>query len=132
MFAFIYEASSHIPEHWLFRLQTEQFQIIIYTLSSSLSARDTHFHPATSTFLQTDTQSSPLLRFRCQTISICHASPHTPHSENLKDGKILTSLFVLQRHFTYLYDHDTFRPGQDRNHRITLQASFTLKINIIL
>ena len=33
-----YEASSHIPEHCPFRLQTKQFYVIIYTLSPSLPA----------------------------------------------------------------------------------------------
>ena len=40
-----------------------------------------HLTPATSTFLQADTQSSTLLCAPdAQTTSICHVSPHPPHS----------------------------------------------------
>ena len=51
---------------------TQSFQVFLFLLL--------HLTPATSTYLQADTQSSTLLRPRCQNTSICHASPHLPHS----------------------------------------------------
>ena len=43
------------------------------------------FFPTTSTFLQANTQSSPLLVPNAQTISLYHASPPQPRSEHPKD-----------------------------------------------
>ena len=62
-----YEVPPHIPEYRPFRMQTKHFHVIIHTLFPSLPIPPLTLHltPATSTFLQADTQSSTLLRFRC-------------------------------------------------------------------
>ena len=55
-----YEAYPYIPEHCPFRLQTEHFHVIFYTLSPSLPAPAPTLLPTASTFLQANTQSSPV------------------------------------------------------------------------
>ena len=44
-----------------------------------------HLTPATTTFLQADTQSSPFLRSTCQATSIYHALPPQPRSQSPKN-----------------------------------------------
>ena len=56
--------------------------------SQAISCHLSHNLPKSScptTFLQTNTQSSTPLRSKCPTTSICHASPHPPHSEHPED-----------------------------------------------
>ena len=61
-----YEVSPHIPEHYPFRVQTQLIHIILHTFSPKSSCPyPAHLTPATTTFLQADTQSSPLLRSTC-------------------------------------------------------------------
>ena len=55
----------HISLNTTHRVQTKLIHIIIYTLSPSLPALPAHLTPATTTFLQADTQSSPHLRSTC-------------------------------------------------------------------
>ena len=59
------EASPHIPEHCPFRMQTKHLHIILHTFIPSLPFPPLTSRPATSTFLQADSQSSTLLRSRC-------------------------------------------------------------------
>ena len=71
-----------------------------------------HLTPAATTFLQADTQSSPLLRSTCQTTSIYHASPPQPHSEPSKDCTNPHCAFYPQRHPTHPSRHHPLRPLQ--------------------
>ena len=67
------EVSTHIPEHYPFRVQTQLIHIFL-----PLHA---HLTPATTTFLQADTQSSSLLRSTCSN----HLNlPHLIHALNLQ------------------------------------------------
>ena len=78
-----YEAPSTYLEHCSFRVQTKLICVIFYTFSSSPCPYPS---PTTSTFLQADTQSFPLLHVpHAHTISIYHASPPQPRSEHPKD-----------------------------------------------
>ena len=71
------EAPPHIPEHCPFSMSTKHLHIIFHTFIPSLPP-STHTsdprHRYISTGRQTDTQSSPHLRFTCPTTSI-----YTPH-----------------------------------------------------
>ena len=96
---------SHIPEQCPFRLQTKQFmssftpflkvQIFLPLLL--------YFSPANSTFLQTDTQSSPFLCFKCPKPPQSATPHHLSHCHTLNPKGIqnLTTLSILQRHSTH-------------------------------
>ena len=101
-----YEASPHIHEHCPFTVQTKLIRIILHTFSPSLPAPTCTSHPTTTTFLQADTQSSPIPH--AQTTSIYHASPPQPCSEHLKKTvQIHTSYrdthFLLPTHTSYTH-----------------------------
>ena len=87
-------------------LSTQSFQVFLFL--------PLHLTPATSTFLQANTQSSTLLRSQMlQTTSICHASPHPPHSVHPEDcTQIHTAFPILQRHPTHPSHHHPFGPLQ--------------------
>ena len=87
-----------------------------------------HLTPATNTFLQADTQSSPFLRSTCQTTSkyakqakhAKHAKPpqsttpyHLSHALNpQKTLQIHTVLPIFERHSAHPSHHHPFRPLQ--------------------
>ena len=61
-----YEFSPHIPEHHPFRVQTRLLHILLSLYTLPLSCPYLHISPSPPpTFLQADTQSSPLLRSTC-------------------------------------------------------------------
>ena len=64
------------------------------------------FSPTTSTFLQADTQSSPLLRFTCPN-HLNLPCLHTSATLLTPKRQELTSLPILQRHTTHPPHHHT-------------------------
>ena len=61
-----YEASSHILEHCPIRVKTcKLVRVFFYTFSPCLPTSAQVLTPATTKFLQADTQSSPFLRSTC-------------------------------------------------------------------
>ena len=101
-----YEVPPHILEYRPFRLPTRQFHVVIHTFSPSLPIPPLTSHPchgATSTFLQTDTQSSTLICSRCPN----HLNlPNLTTSTTLRIPRklqILTSLPILQQHHTSIH-----------------------------
>ena len=96
--------------------KTKQFHVIIHTFSPSLPAPTLHFHfiPATSIFLQSDTQSSTLLCSRCPN----HLNlPCITTSATLCLPKRLyksTPLSILQRHSVHPSHHHPLRPLQTK------------------
>ena len=58
----MYEVPPYIPKHCPFRLQPEQFHVIFHTLFQVVLPLPTHLTPATTTFLEADTQSSFMLK----------------------------------------------------------------------
>ena len=92
------------------RFDDANWFINIYTFSPSLPA-STHLTPATTTFLQADTQSSPLLRSTCPN----HLNlPRFTTSATLSAPKRLykSTLGFLPRHPAYPSHHHSFRPLQ--------------------
>ena len=73
-----------------------------------------HLTPATTTFLQADTQSSPLLRSTCPNHAPQSTTPHhlSDTLNSQKTVKIHTALFILQRHLTHPSHHHPFRSLQ--------------------
>ena len=76
------EVPPYIPEHCPSRLRPKQFHVILHTLFPSLSApahisHPCHHHISTSQHSNHPHFYAPDFR----TTSICHASPHQPHSE---------------------------------------------------
>ena len=82
-----YEASPHIPG--ANSAHPYHPSHILFQIFLPLPA---HLTPATTTFLQADTQSSPLLRSTCPNHLIYHASPPQPRSEPQKTVQIHTAL----------------------------------------
>ena len=66
-----------------------------------------HLTPATTTFLQADTQCLYSHVPHAQTTSIYHASPPQPRSEHIKTVQDITSLPILQGHTTHPSHHRT-------------------------
>ena len=71
-----------------------------------------HLTPATSTFLQADTQSSTLVRFRCPNhLNLpCLTTSATLYTQ--KTVQIHTALSILQRHSARPSHHHPFHPLQ--------------------
>ena len=98
--------SLNTHEYSPFRLQTKQFHIIFYTLSPSFPAHTSH--PATTTFLQADTQSSTPLHSKYPShLNLLWVSPPPPDLHTLKTWKTVQTLTnsVLQPHSTHGSHH---------------------------
>ena len=80
-----YEVPPYIPENCPLGPQTKHFHVVIHASFQVFLFLPSHLTPATSAFLQVETQSSHSYNPDAQTTSIYHTSPHLPHSVHPKD-----------------------------------------------
>ena len=83
-----HEVPPHIPEYCPFRLQPKQFHVIFHALSIRSYCPCPHISlPPPPHFHRRAYNKPHLSAPNVQTTSICHTSPHQPHSEHLEDYK---------------------------------------------
>ena len=122
------EASPHIPENCPFRVQTKLNHIILHTFIPSLPPSTITSHPATTTFLQADTQSSPLLHSTCPnhlnlpaSHLILFTTPHHPSPPHRPHHLIHTTSSTQS---TLLHIHLNIIPSHLFHSLQTLQIGF--------